>query len=82
MMVTYKKVICGVIGITFAVGFGGTIPNIVKAETSLPHQKELKRPTIITQENYGEHFHISTGQFLSLSLLKIQRPVIAGQQQI
>ncbi|EEM44581.1 hypothetical protein bthur0005_56340 [Bacillus thuringiensis serovar pakistani str. T13001] len=68
MMCTYKKVICGVLGITLALGLGGTIPNTVKAETSLPYKKEWKRPTIITQENYGEHIHIPTGQFLSLYL--------------
>ncbi|MDA2638923.1 protease inhibitor I42 family protein [Bacillus cereus] len=67
-MCAYKKLICGVLGMTLAVGFGGAILPAAKAETSLPHPKELKRPTIITQENYGEHFHISTGQFFSLSL--------------
>ncbi|MED3038493.1 protease inhibitor I42 family protein [Bacillus tropicus] len=67
-MCTYKKAICCVLGIPLALGFGGTIPHIVKAEMSLPYKEEWKRPTIITQENNGEHIHISTGQFLSLSL--------------
>ncbi|PEL99758.1 hypothetical protein CN602_18735 [Bacillus cereus] len=67
-MCTYKKVICGVLGITLALGFGDAIPNTIKAEIGLPYKKELKRPTIITQENCGEHFHMFTGQYLSLFL--------------
>lgn len=59
---------CGVLGITLTFGFGDAVSNKVKAEINLPYKKEMKRPTIITQENYGEHIHISTGQFLSLFL--------------
>ena len=33
------------------------------------YKKELKIPIIITKENYGEHFPIPIGTFLSISLV-------------
>ncbi|OQR53311.1 protease inhibitor I42 family protein [Bacillus sp. CDB3] len=67
-MCTYNKVICGVLGIALALGAGVSVPHSVKAETNLPYKKELKRPIIITQKNYGEHIHIPMGQFFSVAL--------------
>ncbi|TJZ99962.1 hypothetical protein FA950_29210 [Bacillus thuringiensis] len=65
----YNKLIYGVLGITVALLVSGvSIPHSVKAEISPLEKKELKRPIIITKENYGEHIYIPMGQFFTISL--------------